>query len=257
MDGLYPWTRRPSYTSLIALEYLLYSLHPRTLHYAERPKFQATLIYVTRWPDHTPRTRPLIDGNKASLDSLQTAPNICSGTRQVVNERSFNPIYSGFAITLYLGRSSVPGRLHYRTTRKRDRPGAHRRLNQVSSKSTQSVKTDRLMAWPTFLLCGYKHAFFVRAICYTVCKYLTKFNHLDYLTASFTDQYVTEGTPVLQEYYTATVRGLQSRHAVSQYEFQYSVRTAIPDTLPNICSESGIRLFFGDESSQYERKSLT
>ena len=40
VDGLYPWARRPSYTSLIALEYLLYSLHPQTLHYAERPKFQ-------------------------------------------------------------------------------------------------------------------------------------------------------------------------------------------------------------------------
>ena len=62
---------------------------------------------------------------------------------------------------------------------------------------------------------------------------------------------------VLQEYCTATVRGLQSRHAVSQYEFRYSFGTAILDSLPNIRSEFGIRLFFGDEPCQCQSKSLT
>ena len=150
MDGLYAWAGRVSYTNLIALEYLFYSLHPRTLHYAERPMFQATLIWVTNGPDHTPRTRPLIDGNKASLGSLQTAPKVCSGTRQIVNQRACNPIYSDFAITLYPGRSPVPGRLHYRTIGNSDRPGAHRRLDQVSSKRTQTVEADRIVAWPGF-----------------------------------------------------------------------------------------------------------
>ena len=156
VDGLYSWARMVSYTSFIALEYFFYSLHPRTLHYAERPMFQATLTRVTKGPDHTPRTRQLIDGNKASLGSLQTAPKVCSGTWQIVNQRAFNPICSGFAITLYLGRSPVPGRLHYKTIRKRDRPGAHRRPDQVSSKCTQTVKADRLVAWPgpRLLLCG-------------------------------------------------------------------------------------------------------